>query len=104
MFGLGIPLLLVLATLGGYLLARQSLTPVAVMTERAAQISAKTLNARLPVANPGDELGRLASVFNELLARVEKLQHAVKFAREEANDHAAEEQKIGRTVLDYLFA
>ena len=41
---------------------------------------------------------------NELLARVEKLQHAVKFAREEANDHAAEEQKIGRTVLDYLFA
>jgi len=41
---------------------------------------------------------------NELAARVEKLQHAVKFAREEANDHAAEEQKIGRTVLDYLFA
>jgi len=41
---------------------------------------------------------------NELLARVEKLQHAVKFAREEANDHAAEEQKIGRTVLNYLFA
>src|SRR5262249_2064167 len=41
---------------------------------------------------------------NELLARVEKLQHAVKFAREEANDHAAEEQKVGRTVLNYLFA
>jgi len=70
--GLGIPLLLVLATLGGYVLARQSLTPVAAMTERAAQISATTLNARLPVANPGDELGRLASVFNELLARVER--------------------------------
>jgi hypothetical protein len=41
---------------------------------------------------------------NELLERVEKLQKAVKFAREEANDHAADEQKVGRAVLDYLFA
>src|SRR5205814_24809 len=29
-----------------------------------------TLHERLPVANPSDELGRLAAVFNELLARV----------------------------------
>jgi hypothetical protein len=41
---------------------------------------------------------------NELTQRVEKLQQAVKFAREEANDHAADEQKLGRTVLSYLFA
>jgi heavy metal sensor kinase len=68
--GLGIPLLLVLSTLGGYLLARKSLRPVAVMTDRAAHISATTLHERLPVANPNDELGRLARVFNELLARV----------------------------------
>jgi heavy metal sensor kinase len=68
--GLGIPLLLVLSTLGGYLLARKSLQPVAVMTERAAHISATTLHERLPVANPRDELGRLAGVFNDLLARV----------------------------------
>jgi two-component system, OmpR family, sensor kinase len=68
--GLGIPLLLVLATLGGYLLARKSLQPVAVMTERVAHISATTLHERLPVANASDELGRLAGVFNDLLARV----------------------------------
>lgn len=41
---------------------------------------------------------------NELLDRVEKLQQAVKFAREEANNATADEQKIGRTVLSYLFA
>jgi hypothetical protein len=41
---------------------------------------------------------------NELLERVEKVQHAVKFAREEANNHEADEQKIGRAVLGYLFA
>lgn len=68
--GLGIPLLLLLSTFGGYLLARKSLQPVAVMTERAAQISASTLHERLPVANPSDELGRLARVLNDLLARV----------------------------------
>ncbi|HJQ21512.1 MAG TPA: ATP-binding protein [Gemmatimonadaceae bacterium] len=70
--GVGIPLLLLLATLGGYVLARQSMKPVAVMTERAEHISATTLHERLPVANPGDELGRLATVFNDLLARVER--------------------------------
>ncbi len=41
---------------------------------------------------------------NELLGRVEKLQQAVKFAREEANNQEADEQKIGRSVLSYLFA
>ncbi len=41
---------------------------------------------------------------NELLERVEKVQHAVKFAREEANNQEADEQKIGRSVLGYLFA
>lgn len=41
---------------------------------------------------------------NELIERVEKLQQAVKFAREEANNATADEQKIGRAVLSYLFA
>jgi len=68
--GLGIPLLLLLSTIGGYLLARKSLQPVADMTNRAAHISATTLHERLPVANPDDELGHLAGVFNDLLARL----------------------------------
>jgi signal transduction histidine kinase len=40
------------------------------MAERAAMIGAANLHERLPVKNPRDELGRLASVFNELLARL----------------------------------
>nr|CAA9285384.1 FIG01134179: hypothetical protein [uncultured Armatimonadetes bacterium] len=40
---------------------------------------------------------------NELLERVEKLQQAVKFAREEANSMEAEDQKIGGKVFHYLF-
>jgi hypothetical protein len=41
---------------------------------------------------------------NELLERVERLQHAVKFAREEANNQSADEQKVGRAVLSFIFA
>ncbi|MBA3531781.1 MAG: hypothetical protein H0T73_07680 [Ardenticatenales bacterium] len=41
---------------------------------------------------------------NELLERVERLQKAVKFAREEANAVEAEEQQVGANVLNYLFS
>ena len=41
---------------------------------------------------------------HELLERVEKLQQAVKFAREEANNLEVDDQKIGETVFRYLFA
>lgn len=41
---------------------------------------------------------------NELLTRVEKLQEAVKFAREEANGMETEEVKTGEAILGYLFA
>lgn len=40
---------------------------------------------------------------NELLDRVEKLQEAVKFAREEANNREVTEQKVGAKVMEYLF-
>ncbi|OCR01535.1 hypothetical protein BCD67_18760 [Oscillatoriales cyanobacterium USR001] len=41
---------------------------------------------------------------NELLERLEKLQQAVKFAREEANNTEAEELRIGDRILQYLFS
>ncbi len=41
---------------------------------------------------------------NELLARVERLQEAVKIAREEANNLEVKEQKVGEKFFQYLFA
>ena len=41
------------------------------MAERARKIGVEDLSARLPVANPRDELGRLAETFNDLLSRLE---------------------------------
>lgn len=67
-----IPLALFLASLGGYLLARRSLAPVVEMGERAAHIGASNLNERLPVGSERNELGRLAHIFNDLLARLDR--------------------------------
>ncbi len=38
-----------------------------------------------------------------LLERVEKLQRAVKFAREEANAVEVKQQKVGAALFGYLF-
>ena len=68
---LAIPFALVLATVGGYVLARKSLAPVVQMSAQAARIGATNLHERLPVANERDELGQLARVFNDLLGRLD---------------------------------
>ena len=68
----GLPLAVAIAGFGGYVLARGALAPIERMTERARLISAERLGDRLPVDNPEDEMGRLASVFNETLARLEE--------------------------------
>lgn len=44
------------------------------------------------------------SELNALLARIERLQRAVKMAREEANRAEAKQQQIGETLLRYIFS
>jgi heavy metal sensor kinase len=70
-FLLCLPVMLLMAGFAGYLLARKGLAPIAEMTARAERISAESLHERLPVINKNDELGKLARVFNDLLARIE---------------------------------
>ena len=69
---IAIPLLLLIASVGGYFLASRSLSPVAAMSARAAEISSTNLNERLPVGQRRDELGALAVVVNGLLERLER--------------------------------
>ncbi|HEY8410529.1 MAG TPA: heavy metal sensor histidine kinase [Pyrinomonadaceae bacterium] len=70
-FFAGVPLVLLLASAGGYFLARKSLAPIASMNSQTQRISAENLSARLDVTNSRDELGHLASTINDLLARLE---------------------------------
>jgi two-component system OmpR family sensor kinase len=65
-----VPTAIVIAGIVGWFLARHSLSPVMHMADRARRIGVENLGGRLPVANPRDELGRLAGTFNELLERL----------------------------------
>jgi heavy metal sensor kinase len=67
-----VPLALLAAALGGWLLARHSLAPVVAMSDAADGISSKDLSQRISAGNPKDELGKLAATFNRLLARLEQ--------------------------------
>ncbi len=69
---LGLPLAVATAGLGGYALAKRALAPIERMTERAETITAERLGDRLPVGNPDDEMGRLATVFNATLGRLQQ--------------------------------
>lgn len=63
---------LLLAGTGGYFLARKSLAPVLAMGTHARRIGASNLHERLPVQNANDELGQLATIFNDLLNRLDQ--------------------------------
>jgi two-component system, OmpR family, sensor kinase len=63
---------LLLAGTGGYFLARKSLAPVVEMGAHARRIGATNLHERLPVLNANDELGQLATIFNDLLNRLDQ--------------------------------
>jgi len=67
----GVPLILLLASAGGYFLARKSLSPISLMNRQTQHITALNLSSRLDVLNPRDELGRLGTTINELLERLE---------------------------------
>jgi heavy metal sensor kinase len=68
---LGLPLGVAAAGVGGYLLAGRALAPIERMASQARMITAERLSDRLPVDNPHDEVGGLASVFNSTLGRLE---------------------------------
>ncbi len=71
-FFAGVPLILLLASVGGYFLARKSLAPIDLMNRQTQRITAENLSARLDVTNPRDEAGRLGTTINGLLARLEE--------------------------------
>lgn len=61
---------LLLASLAGYGVATASLRPVEQMRRAAAAITADEPGRRLPVGSADDELGRLGTTLNEMLARL----------------------------------
>jgi len=66
-----LPLALVVAAAGGYVLATAALRPVEAMRRRAAEITSADPSQRLPLPASGDEIARLGATLNEMLGRLE---------------------------------
>lgn len=81
------PLVVLLAVAGGYWLMRRSLQPVDEITERAEGITSTNLSERLPVIRTGDELERLSSALNRMIARLEDaFQHINRFSADVSHE------------------
>ena len=68
---LGSPVLVIAAGFGGFLLAGRALAPIDEITNTARRISAEDLTGRLNLPESRDEVGRLASTFDDMLARLD---------------------------------
>ena len=66
-----LPLGLVLAASGGWLLAHRALKPVGRMTAAARRISAEHLSQRVDETGTGDELDNLAKTLNQMLTNLD---------------------------------
>jgi two-component system, OmpR family, sensor kinase len=66
------PLLIALAALGGYWIARRGLAPVGWRGEQASRITGNNLHTRLEIGRPAEELAALAASFNALLERLDQ--------------------------------
>ena len=92
---LGIPLLLLFAGVGGYILSNRALQPIEKITNTAQEITAKDLSKRLDYQGAMDEVGRLAQTFDQMLTRLQS-----SFERERRfTADAAHELRTPLTVL-----
>ena len=66
-----LPIALIAAVGGGYYLVHRALAQVAKIAVKAENITQHSLSDRLPVAQTGDELERLSTSLNHMIARLE---------------------------------
>ena len=68
----GLGMVAVLGGVGAYLLAGIALRPVRKVSEAARSISASTLDTRLALPGPEDEVKELADTFDAMLGRLQQ--------------------------------
>ena len=82
-----IPFYILLASFGGFFLASRALRPIDRITKIAKEISKGDLSRRIKMKNTGDEVGRLADTFDEML---DKLESSINKERQFASDASHE--------------
>jgi two-component system heavy metal sensor histidine kinase CusS len=66
-----LPIILVLGALGGWVLARRSLSPIGYIAAKAQSITSQNLSERLTPRRTDDEMDDLIRTINEMIARLE---------------------------------
>jgi heavy metal sensor kinase len=66
-----LPVILVLGTLGGWILARRSLSPIGYVASKARTITSENLSERLQSRGTDDEMDDLIHTINGMIARLE---------------------------------
>jgi len=75
---IAVPAALLVTSAGGLFLANKALRPVDEITQIARRIGSGDLSQRIRIKRVNDELGRLASTFNEMIAKLEESFRRVK--------------------------
>jgi heavy metal sensor kinase len=95
MLAVGLPLAVVAAVAGGFVLVRRALDPVERIAGKAEEISQHNPSERLPVVHSGDELERLSVSLNHMISR---LQEAIDGSKQFVAD-ASHELRTPLTVM-----
>jgi signal transduction histidine kinase len=66
------PIVILVAALGGHLMSRKALKPVAALAAEARRINDRNLDIRLPAPDVKDEISDLSHTLNQMLERIDK--------------------------------
>ncbi len=93
-------IIVVIGAAGGYLLAKQALRPIQQVTRTAQQLSTETLDQRINLGGPDDELRELADTFDEMLARLDAAFDSQRLFVANASHELRTPLSVMRTELD----
>jgi len=68
---IALPIILALGTMGGWILARRSLSPIGYIASKTRSVSSQNLSERLTPRGAGDEMDDLIGTINGMMARLE---------------------------------
>lgn len=84
---LGLPVVLGVVILGGYILTKRALQPVQTMMRAAQDITLSHLSRRLPTLQSDDEIAHLTTVLNQMIARLdESFQNTARFTADASHE------------------
>jgi heavy metal sensor kinase len=68
---IALPIILILGAMGGWILARRSLSPIGYIASKSRSITSENLSERLQLRGTEDEMDDLIRTINEMIARLE---------------------------------